>query len=118
LRFSASAWNLLGQGISVTGDYAINRGDAAESNSYYASLTKEFGRFSLTGSISNTYNGVRIDSTSGTPQLIHLNDYQNVGASAFIRVGKSFWVSLEYNYYLQQAANQHFVFVRLIYKTY
>ena len=66
----------------------------------------------------NTYNGVRIDSTSGTPQLINLNDYQNVGASAFIRVGKSFWVSLEYNYYLQQAANQHFVFVRLIYKTY
>jgi hypothetical protein len=117
-RFSAAAWNLLGQGISVTGDYAVNRGDAAESNSYYASVTKEFGRFSLTGSISNTYNGVRIDSTSGTPQLIHLNDYQNVGASAFIRVGKSFWVSLEYNYYLQQAANQHFVFVRLIYKTY
>jgi hypothetical protein len=117
-RFSASAWNLLGQGISVTGDYAINRGDTAESNSYYASLTKEIGRFSLTASISNTYNGVRIDSTSGTPQLIHLNDYQNVGASAFIRVGRSFWVSLEYNYYLQQAANQHFVFVRLIYKTY
>jgi hypothetical protein len=117
-RFSASAWNLLGQGISVTGDYAVNRGSAAESNSYYASLTKEFGRFSLTGSISNTYNGVRIDSTSGTPQLIHLNNYQNVGASAFIRIGKSFWVSLEYNYYLQQAANQHFVFVRLIYRTY
>ena len=117
-RFGAAAWNLLGQGISVTGDYAVNRGDTAESNSYYASLTKEIGRFSLTASISNTYNGVRIDSTSGTPQLIHLNDYQNVGASAFIRVGKSFWVSLEYNYYLQQAANQHFVFVRLIYKTY
>jgi hypothetical protein len=117
-RFSASAWNLFGRGISVTGDYAVNRGDAAESNSYYASITKEFGRFSLTASLSNTYNGVRIDSTSGTPQIIHLNDYQNAGASAFIRISRSLWVSLEYNYYLQQAANQHFMFVRLIYKTY
>jgi hypothetical protein len=120
-RFSASAWNLLGQGISVTGDYSINRrirGNSAEFNSYYASITKDFGRFSLTGSISNTYNGVRFDSTGGTPQLIHLNNYQNVGASTFIRISRSLWVSLEYNYYLQQAANQHFMFVRLIYKTY
>jgi hypothetical protein len=117
-RFSASVWNLFDRGISLTGDYAVNRGDAAESNSYYASVTKEFGRFSLTGSVANTYNGVRFDSTGGTPQIIHLNNYQNVGASAFIRISRSLWVSLEYNYYLQQTANQHFMFVRLIYKTY
>jgi hypothetical protein len=120
-RFSVSAWNLLGKGISVTGDYSINRrirGDGAAFNSYYASITKEFGRFSLTGSISNTYNGVRFDSTGGTPQIIHLENYQNVGASTFIRISQSLWVSLEYNYYLQQSANQHFAFVRLIYRTY
>jgi hypothetical protein len=117
-RFSASAWNLFGQGLSVTGDFALNRGDSAESNSYYASVTKEFGHFSLTGSVSNTYNGVRIDTSGGVPQIIHLNDYQNLGASAFIRVSRSLMFSVEYNYFLQQAANRHFAFVRLIYKTY
>lgn len=117
-RFDASAWNLFGKGLSVTGDFALNRGDSAESNSYYASITKEFGRFSLTGSVSNTYNGVRIDTTGGVPQIIHLNDYQNLGASAFIRFSRNLMVSVEYNYFLQQAANRHFAFVRLIYKTY
>lgn len=117
-RFSASAWNILGRGLSVTGDYALNRGDAAESHSYYASITKEFGRFSLTGSVSNTYNGVRFDTTSGTLQIIHLNDYQNLGASVFVHIGRNLMVSVEYNYFLQQAANRHFAFVRLIYKTY
>jgi len=117
-RFSAAAWNLFGQGLSVTGDFALNRGDSAESNSYYASLTKEFGHFSLSGSVSNTYNGVRIDTSGGVPQIIHLDDYQNLGASAFIRISRSLMVSVEYNYFLQQAANRHFAFVRLIYKTY
>jgi len=117
-RFSAAAWNLFGQGLSVTGDFALNRGDSAESNSYYASVTKEFGHFSLSGSVSNTYNGVRIDTSGGVPQIIHLDDYQNLGASAFIRISRSLMVSVEYNYFLQQAANRHFAFVRLIYKTY
>jgi hypothetical protein len=61
---------------------------------------------------------VRIDTSGGVPQIIHLNDYQNLGASAFIRVSRSLMFSVEYNYFLQQAANRHFAFVRLIYKTY
>jgi hypothetical protein len=116
-RFSASAWNLFGQGISAFGDYGVNRGDLAESNSYFASLAKEFGAFSIQGSFSNTYNGVRFDTSGGTPLLIHLSDYQNLGLSAFIRISRSLLASVEYNYFLQSAANRHSAFVRLIYRT-
>jgi len=117
-RVSASAWNLLGRGLSVTGDYAMNNGDSAESNSYYVSVTKEFGRFSVSGSVSNTYNGIRFDTSGGTPQPIHLTNYQNYGLSTFIHLSRRLMLSVEYIYYAQPSANQHSGFVRLIYKTY
>ncbi len=79
-RFGASASNLFGQGLSVVGNYAVNRGDLSESDTYYVSLTKDFGRFSLNGSYSNVFNGLRIDPATGDPQIIHLADYRNVVA--------------------------------------
>ncbi len=117
-RFSASAWNLFRAGLAVTGDYTINRGDQAESNSYYASVAKDLGRFSLQASFSNTYNGVRFDSSSGTPTIIHMDNYRNIDLSTFITISRAFMVSLEYDYFLQSAANRHYFYVRLIYRTY
>ncbi len=117
-RFDASAWNVLLPGLSFVGDYAMNSGDSAESDSYYISVTKEFGRFSLSGSVSNTYNGIRYDTIGGVPQPVHLADYQNFGLSTFIHLSQKLMLSLEYVYYSQTSANQHSAFVRLIYKTY
>ena len=116
-RFGASAWNILGQGISIVGDYALNRGDLSESDTYYVSLTKDFGRFSLNGSYSNSYNGLRLDSSGGEPQFIHLDDYRNVTIGTLIRIGRGLSASIEYGGFLQSGLNEHFLFVRLIYRS-
>lgn len=117
-RFGASAWNILGQGISVVGDYALNRGDLSESDTYYISLTKDFGRFSLNGSFSNSFNGMRLDSSGGNPQFVHLVDHRNISLGALIRVGRDLSASIEYGGFLQSGLNEHFLFFRLIYRSY
>ncbi len=117
-RFSAAAWNVLVKGLSLTGDYAARTGSSAESNSYYVSLAKEFSRFSLQASVSNTYNGIRYDTSGGTPVPVHLTDYQNYGLSTFFRLSGRLMLSVDYVYYAQLSANRHSAFVRLIYKTY
>ncbi|MCX6567540.1 MAG: hypothetical protein NT147_00615, partial [Candidatus Aminicenantes bacterium] len=116
-RFGASVWNIFGQGISINGNYALNRGDLSESDTYYVSLTKDFGRFSLNGSYSNSFNGLRFDSGGGAPQIIHLNDSRNVSFGALVRVSRSFSASVEYGGFLQSGLNEHFLYVRLIYRS-
>ena len=116
-RFGASLWNILGRGISIVGDYALNRGDLSESDTYYVSLTKDFKGFSLNGSFSNSFNGVRIDSSGGEPQIIHLNNYQNVSLGALVRLGRGLTVSLEYGGFLQSGLDEDFLFFRLIYRS-
>jgi len=116
-RFGASAWNILGQGISISGDYAINRGDRSESDTYHVSLAKDFGRFSLNGGFSNSFNGVRFDSGGGDPQVIHLNDSRNVSLGAIVRVSRSLSASVEYGGFLKSGLNEHFLYVRLIYRS-
>jgi len=116
-RFSASLWNILGRGISVVGDYALNRGDLSESDAYYVSLSKDFGRFSLSGSFSNSFNGLRFDSSDGEPQVIHLNNSQNVSLGALVRLSRGLTASLEYGGFLQSGLNEHFLFFRLIYRS-
>jgi hypothetical protein len=116
-RFGVSAWNILGQGISIVGDYALNRGDLSESDTYHVSLTKDFGRFSLNGGFSNSFNGVRFDPGGGDPQVIHLNDARNVSLGALVRVSRSLSASVEYGGFLQSGLNEHFLYVRLIYRS-
>jgi hypothetical protein len=116
-RFGASVWNLFGRGLSLVGDYAMNRGDLSESDRYYVSLTKDFNRFSLTGSFSNSYRGLRLDTTGGEPQWLALDNSQNVSMGALIRLGRSLAVSLEYGGFLQSSLDEHFLFFRLIYRT-
>lgn len=116
-RFGASAWNILGQGLSIVGNCALNRGALAESDTYYISLTKDFGRFSLNGSFSNSFNGLRLDSSGGDPQFVHIDDHKNVSLGALFRIGRGLSASLEYGGFLQSGANEHFLFVRLIYRS-
>ena len=116
-RFGASAWNILGQGLSVVGNYALNRGDLSESDTYYISLGKDFGRLSLTGSFSNSFNGLSIDPSGGDPQIIHLDDFRNVSLGMLIQLGRGLSASIEYGGFLQSGLNEHFFFVRLIYRS-
>jgi hypothetical protein len=116
-RFGASAWNIFGQGISVVGDYALNRGDLSESDTYYVSLAKDFDRFSLTGSVSNSFKGLRLDSSGGEPEWINLDNSLNVSLGALVRIGRGLTASLEYGGFLQSDFNEHFLFFRLIYRS-
>ena len=116
-RFGAAASNILDRGLSFVGNYALNRGDQSESDSYYAALTKDFGRFSLNGSFSNTYRGVRFDQTTGEPVPVAVDDYQNVAIGAIVRFGRDLSAQIEYGGFLQPGRNEHFLFFRLIYRS-
>ena len=116
-RFGVSVWNLLVPGLSAVGSYALNRGDLSESDSYYVSLTKDFGRFSLNASFSNTFRGLRFDPGTGEPLPITIADYQNVALGTLIRFNRDFSASVEYGGFLRSGENEHFLFVRLIYRS-
>jgi len=116
-RFGASAANLFGQGLSFVGNYALNRGDLSESDSYYVSLAKDLGRFSLNASYSNTFRGVRFDQGTGEPVPISLADYRNVALGTLIRFGRGLSAQIEYGGFLRSGYNEHFLFVRLIYRS-
>lgn len=113
-RFGASAMNVFSAGIAAYGTYALNRGEISESDSYYISVTKDFGRLSWNVSFSNTFNGVRFDRRSGQAEVIHLDDYKTVSTQVFVPVTRMLAVSAEYEYFLQKQADQHLFFLRLI----
>jgi hypothetical protein len=116
-RFGASAANLFGQGLSFVGSYALNRGDLSENDSYYACLTKDFGAFSVNASYSNTFRGIRFDQTTGEPVPVSLADYQNVTLGTIVRLSRSLSAQVEYGGFLQPGESEHFLFVRLIYRS-
>jgi hypothetical protein len=116
-RFGLSATNLFGQGLSAVGSYALNRGDLSESDSYYAALSKDFGRFSLNASFSNTFRGVRFDGTSGEQVPVALADYRNVVLGALVRLTRALSAQLEYGGFLRAGGNENFLYLRLIYRS-
>ena len=116
-RVGAAVWNVLWPGLSVVGNYSFNRGDLAENDSYYVSVTKDFGPFSVNGSFSNTFRGLRFDPATGEPLPVTVADYQNVALGTLIRFGRGFSAQVEYGGFLQAGDNEHFLFVRLIYRT-
>ena len=113
-RFGASATNLFKIGISAYGNYSLNRGEISESNSFRLSLTKELGPASLNFSFSNTFNGIRYDSRTGSATIIHLDDHKTLASHVFISISRLLAVSAEYQYFLQKDDNQHLFFLRLM----
>jgi hypothetical protein len=113
-RFGASALNIVKSGFTFYGNYAINRGKISESDSYYVSIAKDFGRVSWSVSFSNTFNGLRFVSGVDVPQVIHMADYKTIASDFFVTISRAFAVSLQYEYFIQEKSNQHLFFVRLI----
>ena len=114
--FEGSALNILKTGMSAYGSYRINHGKYSESDSYDISLSKEFGRVTLNARFSNTYNTIRFESNSGNPSPIHIADYKTYSVFVFLALSRNLSFSVEYEYFLQEEANQHLAFVRLIYR--
>ena len=113
-RFGFSALNLVKTGWTAYGNYAVNRGEISESDSFYISLAKDFGRISWSASLSNTFNGMRFMPGADAPQIIHLDNYTTIASDFFISISRVFAVSLQYEYFMQEKSNQHLFFVRFI----
>jgi hypothetical protein len=60
---------------------------------------------------------LRFDPGSGDPLPVYLPDYRNVTVGTLIRIGGGLSASVEYGGFLQSGANEHFLFVRLIYRS-
>ncbi|NIM13818.1 MAG: hypothetical protein GTO45_17240 [Candidatus Aminicenantes bacterium] len=114
-RFGVSLANILKTGISLYGSFNMNRGDASESDSYYISASRYFGRLSCSLSFANYYNGVRI-SGEGIPQVFHIPDRQTLSANVFLVLHRSLALSLDYAYSYQKNNSDQQFFVRLIYR--
>jgi hypothetical protein len=115
-RFGGAYQNIMHSGWTVYGSYASNRGEISESDSYYLSVSKDFGRVSWNVSFSNTFNGLRYDNSGQEPRIIHLDDYKSLSTYFFIPIDRALAFSLEYEYFLQTDANQHLFFVRMIFR--
>jgi hypothetical protein len=113
-RFGFSALNIARTGFTAYGNYALNRGEISESDSYYLSVAKDFGRISASLSFSSAFNGIRFVPGADTPQVIHLDDYKTVAADLFVPINKMIALSLQYEYFIQEESNQHLFFVRFM----
>ena len=102
-------------GISLYGNYDLNRGDASEADTYYLSASRSFGKLAWSLSFANFYNGVRFDA-DGTPQVvrIELPDQQTFSSDWFLAVNRTLAVALDYSYVRQPGYGGHQFFVRLI----
>jgi hypothetical protein len=114
----SSLSNIFKTGISAYANFRHNWGEISESDSYYVSISKDFGKISWNASFSNMYNGIRFDYKSGIPQIIHIDDCRTLSTFFFVSLSRSLAVSLEYEYFMQEDANQHLFFVRVIYRKY
>ena len=114
-RFGMSLTNLLKSGVSIYGSFNMNRGDSSESDSYYVSASRSFGKLTWGVNFANVYNGVRI-SGEGTPQVFHLADRQTLSTNLFLVLSRSFALSLDYAYSYQKEneTGDHQFFVRMI----
>ena len=113
--FGFSLSDILASGISLYGNYDLNRGDASEADNYYLSASRSFGKLTWTLSFANFYNGVRFDA-QGTPQVvrIELPDQQAFTSDWFLAVNRTLAVALDYSYVRQPGGGGHQFFVRLI----
>jgi len=113
-RFGFSVLNIFKTGFTVYGNYAANRGEISESDSYYVSLAKDFGRISWSASFSNRFNGIRFAPGADAPQVIHMDDYKTIASDFFISISRAVAISLQYEYFIQEKLNQHLFFIRLM----
>jgi hypothetical protein len=113
--FGFAAGDILHSGISLYGNYNLNRGDASEADTYYLSAARNFGKISVNLSYANFFNAVRF-TAGGTPQVIRIElpKQQTFSGDLFLALNRSMAVSLNYAYLYQAEYSEHQFFIRLI----
>ena len=57
--FGFSAGDILHSGVTLYGNYNLNRGDSSEADTFYLSAARNFGKVAVNVSFANFFNGVR-----------------------------------------------------------
>jgi len=115
LGFGFSIAQILKSGISLYGNYNLNRGGSSEADTYYLSASRSFGKLAWTLSYANFYNGV-LFSGNGSPQVIRIKvpDQHTISTDLFLILSRSLAISLDYSYLQQTEYFEHQLFMRLI----
>lgn len=113
--FGFAAGDILHSGVSLYENCNLNRGGSSESDTYYLSLSRDFGKLSVNVSYANFFNGVRF-AADGTPQVvrIELPSQRTFSGDLFMAFSRTLAVSLDYSYLDQPGVAEHQFFVRLI----
>jgi hypothetical protein len=113
--FGFSASDILHTGISLYGNYNLNRGDSSEADTYYLSAARNFGKLAVNLSYANFFHGVRF-SANGTPQVVRveLPRQQTFSGDLFLALNRTIAFALNYSYVYQAEYSDHQFFVRLM----
>jgi hypothetical protein len=113
--FGVAAGDILHSGISLYGNYNLNRGDASEADTYYLSAARNFGKLAVNLSYANFFNGVHF-SADGTAQVIRIElpKQQTFSGDLFLALNRTVAISLDYSFVHQADYSEHQFFVRLI----
>ena len=113
--FGFAAGDIFRSGISLYGNYNLNRGDDSEADTFYVSAARNFGKFSVNLSYANYFNSVRF-SAAGTPEVVRiaLPKQQTFSGDLFLAVNRSLAISLNYSYVYQADYSEQQFFARLI----
>lgn len=115
-RLGGSAYDVAGSRFSFHGSYSINRGDAAESNDFRFSASRDFGLLSWTAYYSTSFNAIRFDTVSGRPEVVHLADRKTLSNDLFFAVSDALALSFELELSSLGGASETSVFARAIYR--
>lgn len=112
-RFSFSTSNILNTGFSLSANYNMNRGESSESDSYYISTSKYFGRLNASVSFSSYFNAI-YSGVNGQPEITYIPDRRTISASLFYILNRNLAFSAEYAYSFQDDYKESRAFVRVI----
>ncbi len=115
-RLGGSTYNVAGTRFSFQGSYAINRGDASESNVLRLSASRDFGPISWTAYYSTSFNGLRFDTVSGRPEVIRMDNRKTLSNDLFFAITEALAVSFEIELSSLGDSSETAAFARAIYR--
>ncbi len=115
-RLGASTYNVAGSRFSFYGSYSINRGDTSESNVFRFSASRDFGPLSWTAYYSTSFNGIRFDTVSGQPEVIHMDNRKTLSNDLFFAITEALAASFEIEFSSFGDSSENSVFARAIYR--
>ena len=115
-RLGGSTFNVAGSRFSFHGSYSINRGDASESNVFRFSASRDFGLLSWTAYYSTSFNGIRFDTVSGQPEVIHMDNRKTLSNDLFFAITEALAASFEIEFSSFGGSLENSVFARAIYR--